>query len=173
MILYLVHYSQYMKDGVGKEGCEIFARCFEVVGYLIFINTLLLVARGWTITTSKLSRKSENAFFTALLVCIYVGLFFSDTLRDRADSNYLYDSWAGYFFIAMNVFLMVTFHYLLHRTYVFEKLVVKRNFYRRFGFIYTIWFIQMPILVLIARTIPTYMQAKTLFGTERCLNPKP
>jgi hypothetical protein len=44
---------------------------------------------------------------------------------------------------------------------------------RRFGFIYTIWFIQMPILVLIARTIPTYMQAKTLFGTERCLNPKP
>ena len=61
------------------------SRCFEVVGYLIFINTLLLVARGWTITTSKLSRKSENAFFTALLVCIYVGLFFSDTLRDRAD----------------------------------------------------------------------------------------
>ena len=45
--------------------------------------------------------------------------------------------------------------------------------YRRFGFIYTLWFIQMPFLVLIARTIPSYMQAKTLFGTERCLNPKP
>ena len=25
---------------------------------------------------------------------------------------------------------MLTFHYLLHRTYVFEKLVVKRTFYR-------------------------------------------
>jgi hypothetical protein len=158
-----------MNSGQGLEGCEIFARCFEVVGYLIFINTLLLVARGWTITTRKLSRKTENLFFTALLVVIYVALFLSETLRDPADSTYLYNSWAGYFFIAMTLFLMLTFHYLLHRTYVFEKLVVKRTFYRRFGFVYTLWFIHMPILVAISNAIPLYMQAKTLFGIERCV----
>jgi hypothetical protein len=169
MILHLAHYSDVMNSGQGLEGCEIFARCFEVVGYLIFINTLLLVARGWTITIRKLSRKTENLFFTALLVVIYVALFLSETLRDPADSTYLYNSWAGYFFIAMTLFLMLTFHYLLHRTYVFEKLVLKRTFYRRFGFVYTLWFIHMPILVAISNAIPLYMQAKTLFGIERCV----
>ena len=54
------------RDGVGSESADIFARSFEVVGYLIFVNTLLLVARGWTITTTKLSRKAENLFFTAV-----------------------------------------------------------------------------------------------------------
>jgi hypothetical protein len=169
MILHLAHYTQVMDSGQGLEGCEIFARCFEVVGYLIFINTLMLVARGWTITTRKLSRKTENLFFTALLVVIYVALFLSETLQDPADTTYLYDSWAGYFFIAMTLALMLTFHYLLHRTYVFEKLVVKRTFYRRFGFIYTLWFLHMPILVAVSNAIPPYMQAKTLFGIERCV----
>ena len=70
-------------------------RCFEVVGFLVFINTLLLIARGWTITTNKLSRKMENLFFTCVLVCIYVGLFFSETLTDPADTVYVYDTWAG------------------------------------------------------------------------------
>jgi hypothetical protein len=36
----------------------------EVAGFVIFINVLLLIARGWTITTNKLSRKSENIFIS-------------------------------------------------------------------------------------------------------------
>mmetsp|Transcript_73168 Transcript_73168/g.107373 ORF Transcript_73168/g.107373 Transcript_73168/m.107373 type:complete len:330 (-) Transcript_73168:574-1563(-) len=167
-VLMCVHWSRYLLDGTGNPGCEIFGRCFEVVGYLIFINSLLLIARGWTITTSKLSRKTENMFFTCVLVCIYVGLFFSDTLRDPADSTYLYDSWAGYLFIAMNLFLMITFLLLIRRTYIFEKRVIKRNFYRRFAFVYTLWFLQVPILVIISRSIPHYYRSKTLYGTERC-----
>ena len=37
--------------------------------------------------------------------------------------------------------------------------IVKRNFYRRFGFIYTMWFLQMPILVLISRMRPPSARA--------------
>jgi hypothetical protein len=36
----------------------------EVAGFVIFINVLLLIARGWTITTNKLSRKSENVLLS-------------------------------------------------------------------------------------------------------------
>ena len=168
-MLYLVHYSTYRDNGVGDAGCEIFARCFEVVGYLIFINVLLSIARGWTITTSKLSRKTENLFFTAVLVCIYVGLFFGETLRDRALDYYVYDSWAGYMLITMNIFLLIVFLILIHRTYVFEKRVVKRNFYRRFAFIYTVWFLTTPTLVLIARLVDPHVRAVVLFGFERVI----
>ena len=166
-ILYLNHYSRYRDNGVGDAVCEIFARCFEVVGYLIFINVLLSVARGWTITTSKLSRKTENLFFTSILVCIYVGLFFAETLRDRGLDYYFYDTWAGYMLVAMNIFLLVVFLILMRRTYVFEKRVVKRNFYRRFACIYTLWFLTTPILVLIARLVSPHFRAVVLFGFER------
>ena len=95
------------------------------------------------------------------------GLFFAETLRDRGLDYYFYDTWAGYMLVAMNIFLLVVFLILMRRTYVFEKRVVKRNFYRRFACIYTLWFLTTPILVLIARLVSPHFRAVVLFGFER------
>ena len=138
----MIHLVRYSMDGIGVVWLSVFSNCWQVVGYVIFVNVLLLIARGWTITTNKLSRKSENAIISGFIVLIYTALFFSDTLRDPGDSSYLYDSWPGYLFIGMNMFLLVLFDYLLHRTFTFEKRVVKRNFYKRFGFVFSLWFLQ-------------------------------
>ena len=81
---------------------------------------------------------------------------------------YVYDSWR-YMLITMNIFLLIVFLILIHRTYVFEKRVVKRNFYRRFAFIYTVWFLITPILVLIARLVDPHVRAVVLFGFERVI----
>ena len=64
----------------------------------------------------------------------------------------------GYMLIVLNFALMLLFLKLIHRTYIFEKRVVKRNFYRRFAFLYTLWFLHIPILVLISVTTPTYLR---------------
>ncbi len=138
----MIHYNRYSIDGVGVEWLSIFSKCWQVVGYVIFVNVLLLIARGWMITTNKLSRKLENSIISGFIVLIYTALFFSDTLRDPGDTSYLYDSWPGYLFIAMNIFLLILFDSLLHRTFIFEKRIIKRNFYRRFGVIFSLWFIQ-------------------------------
>jgi len=167
-MLLLIHFVQYADDGKGHEWMIIFARCFEVVGFVVFVNVLLLIARGWTITTNKLSRKVENALFSAILACIYIALFFSETMRDPAESSYLYHSWAGYLFIAMQIFLLFVFVGLLHRTFVFEKRVVKRTFYKRFGLVFTLWFLKLPLLVLIASFVEPWYQAKVMFGCEHC-----
>jgi len=167
-MLRLIHYIKFSDDGMGYEWVTIFARCFEVVGFLTFVNLLLQIARGWTITTNKFSRKSENAFFTGCLILIYVILFFSDVLRDPADTSYLYDTLPGYLFLAMNIFLLLVFIHLIRRTYMFEKRVVKRAFYRRFGFCFSLWFLQVPLLVGIARWLQPWERAKVLFGTEHC-----
>ena len=139
----MIHYKRYSEDGIGIDWLSVFSKCWQVVGYVIFVNVLLLIARGWMITTNKLSRKVENAIISGFIVFIYTALFFSDTLRDPGDSSYLYDSWPGYLFIGMNMFLLVLFDYLLHRTFTFEKRVVKRNFYKRFAFVFSLWFIQV------------------------------
>lgn len=72
-------------------------------------------------------------------------------------------------FIAMNVILLGFFLSLINRTTNFEKRVVKRSFYRRFRMIFSLWFLQLPIFVLVAETIPFYYRAKVLFGLERCI----
>jgi hypothetical protein len=143
----MIHYIFYARDGVGVEWLSVFSKCWQVVGYVIFVNVLLLIARGWTITTNKLSRKLENSIISGFIVFIYTALFFIDTLRDPGDTSYLYDSWPGYLFIAMNIFLLILFDYLLHRTFTFEKRVIKRNFYRRFSVIFSLWFIQARFCV--------------------------
>ena len=45
------------------------------------------------------------ACLSRVCLCVCVCLFFSIHTHTHTHSNYLYDSWAGYFFIAMNVFL--------------------------------------------------------------------
>lgn len=165
-MLLLIHFAKYAKDGMGHEWLTIFSRCFEVVGFLVFVNVLILIARGWTITTNKLSRKIENVLFSCVIACIYIALFFTETLRDPAESSYLYASWAGYLFIAMQLFLLVIFIGLLHRTFVFEKRVVKRTFYKRFGLIFSLWFLKLPLLVTIAAIVDPWYRTKVLFGCE-------
>lgn len=44
-------------------------RCVEVFGYVVFVNCLLLIARGFTITTNKLSRKLENGLISGECSC--------------------------------------------------------------------------------------------------------
>mmetsp|Transcript_8380 Transcript_8380/g.20834 ORF Transcript_8380/g.20834 Transcript_8380/m.20834 type:complete len:200 (-) Transcript_8380:119-718(-) len=75
-------------------------------------------------------------------------------------------SWPGYLFVGMNIFLLLLFVSLLQRTYVFEKRIVKRSFYRRFGFIFALWWIQLPIFVLISRSIAPWYRAKVMQGLQ-------
>jgi len=165
----ICHWLNYSQTGIGLEVAQVIAEWTQVVGFLMFLNVLFLIARGWMITTNKLSRKSENAFFTVTITLIYVGLFFSDIGRERYDSSYRYATWAGYMFIAMNVILLGFFLSLLRRTSFFEKRIVKRSFYKRFGFVFSLWFLQLPIFVLVALLLPEYYRHKVLFGLERCV----
>jgi hypothetical protein len=158
-----VHYYNYGSD---VDWLVIMARCLEICGFLLFLNSLLLLARGWTITTNKLSRTTEMAFLSGVIICIYIALFFSETMNDPAQTVYLYDSWPGYLFIAMQIFLLLLFLSLLTRTMTFEKRVVKRAFYKKFGFIFSLWFIQLPIFVAITKGIPYYYQEKVTTGLQ-------
>ena len=154
------HWFHFANYGVGLVVAEIFAVWLQVLGHVVFLNVLFLVARGWMITTNKLSRKSENAFFSFTVLCIYTGLFLSEMSKERYENSYRYATWAGYMGVALNLILLVFFLMFLNRTINFEKRVVKRAFYRRFGFIFTLWFLQLPCLVLVAQLLPYYHRAK-------------
>mmetsp|Transcript_38439 Transcript_38439/g.121079 ORF Transcript_38439/g.121079 Transcript_38439/m.121079 type:complete len:463 (+) Transcript_38439:767-2155(+) len=165
--LEFAYYDGYQKSGVGNDTLSIFARSLEMMGFIIFINVLIVIARGWPITTTKLSRKSENVFLTMIIILVYVALYFADMLRAPGDNSYLYSNWAGYMFIAMNLVLLILFLNLIRRTYIFEKRLVKRLFYRRFAFIFSLWFIQLPIFVGIASSLSVWNQAKVMYAIQR------
>jgi len=146
----LGHWAQLSGDGIGSLQSETAGKLFHILAQLIFMFTLLLVARGWTITTSKLSRKRYLAGYLACLIAIYVGVFIWDATRDRSATLYVYESWPGFALLLMHWLILILFWVLLLRTYSFEKRSPQRYLYRWLGIIYTFWFMQLPLTITIA-----------------------
>jgi hypothetical protein len=62
--------------------------------------------------------------------------------------------------LTLNAFLMMNFWILTFRSFVFEKRKPKKIFYRNFAICYTLWYLQVPLAVIIANGNRNYNRDK-------------
>ena len=121
-----------------------------------------MIARGWSITTSKLSRKAIMAAYYSLFLGAFIAVFAWDATRDKSATLFIFESWPGFAVLSLNAFLMMNFWVLVFRSFVFEKRKPKKIFYRNFAVLYTIWFLQVPLVVVIASLSRNYTRDKVV-----------
>jgi hypothetical protein len=76
-VVYLIHCAQFSQTGLYLEPMIIVSRIFEMVAQIVFMIMLILVAKGYTITRSKLRKVTiikMVVFFSVYTVC-YVAAF--------------------------------------------------------------------------------------------------
>ena len=138
--LELAHETQFAVDGVGLPQTKNAGDVIGAIAYISFLFSLMMIARGWSITTSKLSRKAIMAAYYAVFLGAFIGVYAWDATRDKSATLYVFESWPGFAVLMLNAFLLLNFWVLSFRSFVFEKRKPKKVFYRNFVIAYTCWY---------------------------------
>jgi len=72
---------------------------------------------------------------------------------DPASSVYAYDTAPGAILVVLRSLVMIWFIYELYRTFHEEANEVKRTWYVYFGLFYTLWFVILPFIVVVAAVV--------------------
>eukprot|EP01120_Amphizonella_sp_Union-15-10_P017391 TRINITY_DN963_c0_g1_i1.p1 TRINITY_DN963_c0_g1~~TRINITY_DN963_c0_g1_i1.p1 ORF type:complete len:434 (-),score=47.48 TRINITY_DN963_c0_g1_i1:78-1379(-) len=167
----LVHYGVYASDGKGAPGLGSLGELLHMSAIITFTFLLILISKGWAITSNILTDKNLLIVLVMLFLLGYIGLFIWDIVgRDPASTIYFYDSIPGIFVVVLRVLTLVWFGWCLYHTYHLETLPEKRKFYTVFGAALGVWFIALPIVVAIAAGIDPWMRAKVVNGLSLTVN---
>jgi hypothetical protein len=159
----LVHYVVYGKNGIGLNAVGTAGGVCHVVAQLFFVVGLCLLSNGWTISTQKLNNKRALSGIICLFICGHVGVGCWDLLRDKATTIYLYESPPGFVLIALHFVGLATCTVCLIRCHAFEHhSKAKRRFYRTVGALFLLWYLALPLQVLIAHFLSPWVRRKSV-----------
>jgi hypothetical protein len=77
---------------------------------------------------------------------------------------YLYSSPPGIVYLVLRFLTMIYFMWCLHHTLRDDTDHSKRVFYIIFGLGYTLWFLALPIIVLVALALAQFVRAKIVYA---------
>lgn len=166
-----VHECLYLDDGIGAPMAVLTSQVLHVLSQIIFLVTVVVVARGWAVSNRELSGRLVIASVTVAFAVAFILLFLYDFFySDPASTRSLYESSPGYIIIALRLATFFWFILCLRETYSDEYDTDKRAFYRRFGFICSIWFLSLPISVAISALLSPWIRAVATFGISSSVN---
>ena len=85
-------------------------------------------------------------------------------LGDPLANQTYYHMWWGLAVFIVRVIVIIWFFLELRATYQQENDEDKLVFYKVFGFMYCLWFLYLPLAVIIVSQINQFIRAKTLIG---------
>jgi hypothetical protein len=164
---HFIHYMIYAKNGVGIVSLRDLGDFCVIVTQCLFMLLLLLIAKGWTITTVYLTNKKYVAGLWITYVILNIVLFIVNivTSLNEFSGRSAYQSIPGGFILALRCLILIWFLYELRNSYLQENVPGNLNLYRFFGLFYTCWFLYLPIAVGIMSDISVLYQYKVIYGT--------
>jgi hypothetical protein len=170
-LLLFVHECLYLDDGIGAPWAVLSSQVLHVLSQIIFLVTVIVVARGWAVSNRELSGRGVIAAMAVAFTIGFVLLFLYDFFfSDPASTRSLYESTPGYIIIALRLLTFGWFILCLRETYSDEYDTDKMAFYRRFGFICSVWFLSLPISVGVSALLSPWVRAITTFSIYSSLN---
>ena len=85
-------------------------------------------------------------------------------LGDPLANQTYYHMWWGLAVFIVRIIVIIWFFFELRATYQQENNEDKLVFYKVFGFVYCLWFLYLPVAVIIVSQISKFIRAKTLIG---------
>eukprot|EP01104_Vermistella_antarctica_P017944 TRINITY_DN6500_c0_g1_i1.p1 TRINITY_DN6500_c0_g1~~TRINITY_DN6500_c0_g1_i1.p1 ORF type:complete len:416 (+),score=99.10 TRINITY_DN6500_c0_g1_i1:152-1399(+) len=161
LLVLFVNYVVYIENGSGIEFMVSTGLGFDLVSTVVFMLVLILIAKGWSISTFRLTRRKVLAAFFGMFVIAYA-LFFvwSQFALDPASSSFVYQSIPGIIVVVLRLMTFAYFLYELVLTFREEQQTEKRSFYVKFGITYSLWFLSLPIVVAVAMVLPEWYREK-------------
>lgn len=161
----LIHVFIFAFNGVGADWLKVIGNLLGMFAECLFVLLLLLIAKGWTVTSMKLT--SKYTFFGVWGVYSFLNAMFfiwNLTEIDIITNKDEWNSWPGYVLVGVRMVIMIWFIVELRRTFRQSQHPDRLDFFQQFGAYYLVWFIYLPILVLVATQISFLWRYKTILS---------
>src|SRR5665811_616748 len=97
---------------------------------VVLIILLILIAKGWALSTSQITQQQLFAILASLLMLGYVTMYVWDQVgRDPASTLYMYESVPGIFLLLFRLGAMAWFVISLKQSFLVETQENKKRFY--------------------------------------------
>lgn len=151
LALFSLHWLVYSGNGIGLVDALTFGQFFSVTSLLLLTVLLMLLAKGWTISTEVLENRAEVALPMVALTIGYLILeAWGSIMRDQANTLFIFDTAAGWLIVLVHVGLFLWFTWRTQQTYDAESDPEKKQFYERFRIVFGAWFLALPVIVVSA-----------------------
>lgn len=135
------------------------------------VTLVVLLSKGWTITCRKLSARGR-VVVTIFLLCYVCAsmwcLIFYSIAAPKEAISYMFDSWAGLSLCAIRMFGAAWFCRNVWIT--LNKFQRKKGFYGKLRVLVVLWFLTLPILVIINKVVVEYHRERFLFTVSNLAN---
>ncbi len=143
----------------------------RVAAQLTFVLLLIVLAKGWTISSVALEQKKAIFTVVGIFVILYFALLIWDVAaRDPASTLYVYDSIPGYLIITLDILTGFWFIQSCVQTYLREIHPDKKRLYIVLCSVYCWWFFAIPIFVGIASALEPWVREKVVTSIQVTAN---
>jgi len=151
LLFSFIHYSIFGSNGIGAPGLLGLGDILDMASQLSFMFLLILLATGWSITRNEIRYKGILLAILGVFLLLYVSMFIWQNVGlDPASTTYVYETVPGIIILCIRVLTMAWFLFCLRGSFLDESHPNKRRFYFVFGSIYTVWFLLLPLIVIIS-----------------------
>ncbi|XP_051018578.1 transmembrane protein 145 isoform X1 [Acomys russatus] len=168
LLFFCIYWGQYATDGIGNSSVKILGKLLFSCSFLIFLLTLILLGKGFTVTRGRISHSGSvklSVYMTLYTLTHVVLLVYEAEFFDPGQVLYTYESPAGYGLIGLQVAAYVWFCYAVLVS--LRHFPEKQPFYVPFFAAYTLWFFAVPVMALIANFgIPKWAREKIVNGIQ-------
>ncbi|XP_076786063.1 transmembrane protein 145 isoform X2 [Arvicanthis niloticus] len=168
LLFFCIYWGQYATHGIGNGSVKILAKLLFSSSFLIFLLTLILLGKGFTVTRGRISHSGSvklSVYMTLYTLTHVVLLIYEAEFFDPGQVLYTYESPAGYGLIGLQVAAYVWFCYAVLVS--LRHYPEKQPFYVPFFAAYTLWFFAVPVMALIANFgIPKWAREKIVNGIQ-------
>jgi hypothetical protein len=170
--LEILHWATFAFDGVGMPiAGGAMGRMLFVLGKLVFLIDLLLIAKGWTVTSAELTERVPILIAAAAMASAYlVTAAWIELGRDEASVVYVYDTFPGRIVCTLHIVMGGWFLVRGFTSYCVENEVEKRTFFARVTAVYSPYFLHVPIIACIGILVDApwrqvYMESAEVWST--------
>eukprot|EP00518_Triparma_eleuthera_P006130 CAMPEP_0182488640 /NCGR_PEP_ID=MMETSP1319-20130603/48507_1 /TAXON_ID=172717 /ORGANISM="Bolidomonas pacifica, Strain RCC208" /LENGTH=882 /DNA_ID=CAMNT_0024690765 /DNA_START=121 /DNA_END=2767 /DNA_ORIENTATION=- len=170
LLLSLVHYGIYAKNGVGNMSLLETAAVLDVACETLFLCLLILLAKGWTIVRRKISPSGRIKIAVFCSLYALAGVFanvWSRLQNDVATVLYIYESPPGTMKLFLRAAAALWFYYAARTTRInFER---KKGFYFKFNNFFLFWLLSLPFAIALASSADPYRRFMVYYAFNACL----
>ncbi|XP_076097602.1 integral membrane protein GPR180-like [Mytilus galloprovincialis] len=161
----LLHWMIFSANGVGCYVLSVIGNAIDVISECLFMLTLLLITKGWTITSMELTGKPIVFSIWGLYTLLNCVLFIWNLTEVDVISNIdEWQTWPGYITLIFRCFIMVWFMVELRQIVRYSKHPDRLLFIQQFGAYFLVWFIYLPILAIISTQFSALWKHKIILN---------
>ncbi|XP_050404365.2 uncharacterized protein LOC126820431 [Patella vulgata] len=151
--------------GSGFTWLAVIGNLIDLTSECFFVLFLIFLAKGWGITTDELRGKIVLYVLWGIYTVLNIVLFIWNLMElDPVINTDKWQTYPGYLTLAFRMVIMIWFLYELRKTSQQGYHNDRLQFFQHFGAFFMVWFVYLPVLVIISSQVSALWRYKTILS---------